>query len=115
MTDIKNGIQSMIKDKKRYKQFTKDVQALPTSYATTVNALTKYIWNFAGSGAMMDVLEEVLHIFQESAAENVPVRQIVGEYPVEFAENIMAEYPNELWLIKYRNQLRQKISEVEQP
>ncbi|MCI1986705.1 MAG: DUF1048 domain-containing protein [Lactobacillus sp.] len=113
MTDIKTSIQAMIKDKQRYKQFTKDVRALPTPYAATVNALTKYIWSFAGSGAMVDVLEEVLHIFQESAAENVPIRQIVGEDPVEFAENIMAEYPNELWLIKYRHQLRQKVAEVE--
>ena len=113
MANIKDSIDTMIKDKKRYKQFTKDIKALPAPYAVTVNALAKYIWNFAGSGAMMDVLEEVLHIFQESAPENVPVRQIVGEDPVEFAENIMAEYPDELWLIKYRSQLRQKVIEAE--
>ncbi|WP_125579414.1 DUF1048 domain-containing protein [Lacticaseibacillus suibinensis] len=114
MTNIKNSFNNMIKDKKRYRQFLKDVKQLPAPYADTVTALTKYIWSFAGSGAMMDVLEEVLHIFQESAADQVPVRQIVGEDPVEFAENIMAQYPEEMWLIKYRKQLRQKVKEAEQ-
>lgn len=113
MTDIKNSIHNMLADKKRYKQFLKDTQALPVPYAETVNALTKYIWNFAGSGAAMEVLEEVLHIFQESSVENVSVRQIVGEDPVEFAENIMSQYPEQLWLIKYRNRLRQKVAEAE--
>ncbi|KRL85860.1 DUF1048 domain-containing protein [Lacticaseibacillus pantheris] len=114
MPNIKSSINNMIKDKKRYKQFTKDVAALPAPYAATVTALTKYMWNFARSGAMMDVLEEILRIFQENAAENVPVLQIVGDDPVEFAENIMAQYPDELWLIKYRNQLRKQVAEAEQ-
>lgn len=107
-------ISTMIQDKKRYKQFLKDVNALPAPYAQTLIALQKYLWNFARSGSMIDPLEEILNMFQEYAAGNVPVQQIVGSDPVIFAESIMAQYPEVLWLIKYQNQLRQQVQEAEQ-
>ena len=47
-------ISTMIQDKKRYKQFLKDVNALPAPYAQTLIALQKYLWNFARSGSMID-------------------------------------------------------------
>ncbi|HBF74219.1 MAG TPA: hypothetical protein DDW71_03070 [Lactobacillus sp.] len=111
MTNLLNNI---IGDKKRYKQFKQEVEALPKAYAETFNALQSYIWNFAKNGAMMDVLEEMLHMFQESAAEKVPVNQLIGDDPVDFAENIMAQYPDELWLIKYRTRLREQVKKAEQ-
>lgn len=106
-------ISNLITDKKRYKQFQKDTVLLPPAYAQTLQALEKYIWNFAKSGHIMVALEEMLHMFQESAAEQVPVQNVVGADPVEFAENIMANYPDDLWLIKYRQQLRQRVKEAE--
>lgn len=104
----------MIQDKKRYKKFLKETQALPTPYAKTLMALQQYLWNFARSGNMMAPLEELLHLFQESAAENVPVSQLIGDDPMTFATDFMAQYPEELWLIKYQNQLRQAVKEAKQ-
>lgn len=112
MTDLFSGMTTMIQDKKRYKRFLQATQALPAPYAETLQALQRYIWNFAKSGAIMDALEALLHMFQESAAEGVPVRQVVGDDPVEFAENIMAQYPDDLWLVKYRDQLRRSVEEA---
>lgn len=111
MTNLLNNI---IGDKKRYKQFKQDVNELPKPYAQTLTALQNYIWNFAKNGAMMDVLEEILHMFQESAAEKAPVKQLIGDDPVAFAENIMAQYPDELWLVKYRTRLREQVKKAEQ-
>lgn len=106
-------ISTMIQDKKRYKQFLRDVNALPTPYAQTLMALQKYLWNFARSGSMIEPLEEILQMFQENAAENIPVQQVVGADPVIFAESIMAQYPEDLWLVKYQHQLRQQVQEAE--
>ncbi len=61
MTNLLNNI---IGDK-RYKQFKQDVNELPKPYAQTLTALQNYIWNFAKDGAMMDVLEEILHMFRK--------------------------------------------------
>lgn len=87
--------------------FLREVNELPETYAKTLLALQHYLWNFARSGSMLDVLEEILRMFQESAAENVRVQQVVGTDPVEF--------PDELWLIKYQNKLRRQVKEAEQP
>ncbi|WP_282801665.1 DUF1048 domain-containing protein [Secundilactobacillus kimchicus] len=108
-----NFLTTMIGDKKRYNAFKQDMAALPPAYAKTLDALQRYIWNFAKNGAMLDPLEDILHMFQESAAEKVPVNQAVGDDPVVFAESIMAQYPDDLWLIKYRNQLREQVAQAE--
>lgn len=110
---MKNIIKTLIGDKTRYRQFHKDVAQLPTPYAETLTAIEKYMWNFAKSDGIMDALEDILRMFQENTAENVPVKNVVGDDPVEFAETIMAQYPDALWLIKYRNQLRDKVTEAQ--
>ncbi|WP_225047651.1 DUF1048 domain-containing protein [Lacticaseibacillus kribbianus] len=114
MSNVFNGVNQMVKDKKRYRQFLRDVKALPPAYAETLLALQAYLWNFARSGGIIVPLEEMLRMFQESAAEQVPVAQLVGGDPVAFADNIMAQYPDELWLIKYQNRLRAAVKEAEQ-
>ncbi|WP_461225516.1 DUF1048 domain-containing protein [Lacticaseibacillus suihuaensis] len=108
------GLTKIIRDKKRYRQFLKDANALPAPYAQTLLALQAYLWNFARSGDLIEPLEEMLRMFQESAAEQVPVAQIVGADPVEFAANLMAQYPDDLWLIKYQNRLREQVKAAEQ-
>lgn len=103
----------LIGDKKRYRQFLKDMAALPAPYAATLDALQKYMWNFANGGGFMDALEEILRMFQESASEQVPVSHVIGDDPVAFADNIMAQYPDDLWLVKYQNKLRKTIKEID--
>lgn len=108
-----NILKTFIGDKKRWRQYQKDIEALPEPYAKTLKALQAYIWNFASSAGMMDALDEILRMFQESASENVPVQNIVGDDPVEFAESIMAQYPDDQWLFKYRERLRTQVKEAE--
>ncbi len=52
-------------------------------------------------------------MFQEMR-KKVPVKQLIGDDPVAFAENIMAQYPDELWLVKYRTRLREQVKKAEQ-
>jgi len=105
-------LKKILGDKKRYRAFKNNVAALPQPYAETMDALQKYMWNFAKGDGFMDALEEILHIFQENAAENVPVKNIIGDDPVKFCDDIMAQYPDDLWLITYQNKLRKQIKEI---
>jgi DNA-binding ferritin-like protein (Dps family) len=108
-----NLLNKMIGDKKRYRQYLHDIAALPKPYADTLTALDKYIWNFAANGNIMDALEGILHMFQESAAEGVPVGQVIGDDPVEFADNILAQYPDDLWMTKIEKKLRTQVQEAQ--
>ena len=40
------------------------------------------------------------------------VKEIIGDDPVTFADEIMAEYPEELWLHKTRETLRKKMEGI---
>lgn len=108
-----NILKKLIGDKQRYHQFQRDVAALPQPYAATLQALEKYMWNFAKGEGFMDALEAILHLFQESAADQVPVTQVIGDDPVKFCDDIMAQYPNDLWLITYQNRLRQQVAAID--
>ncbi|WP_125767188.1 DUF1048 domain-containing protein [Lapidilactobacillus wuchangensis] len=105
-------LNKLIGDKKRYRQFKRDVAALPADYRDTLLAIEKYMWNFAKGEGFMAVLEGILTMFQENAADQVPITSLIGSDPVAFCDNIMAQYPDELWLITYQNRLRQTIQEI---
>ncbi|WP_239256797.1 DUF1048 domain-containing protein [Listeria ilorinensis] len=109
---MKNIIEKLIGSKARYKQYKKDKLSLPADYQEALAALEKYMWNFAKGDNFMVVLEDVLEIFQESSIEHIPVSEIVNHDPVEFADTIMEQYPETLWLIKIREKLRKDIKEI---
>mgnify|MGYP005984508965 CR=1 FL=1 len=107
-----NIFKKLVGEKKQYRKVKKEMKELPKPYAETLEALEKYMWNFAKTSKFMDVLEELLQIFQENAAEGVPVGNVIGDDPVTFADTIMAQYPDELWLITYQNHLRSQVKKV---
>lgn len=109
---MKNIIETLIGSKKRYNQYKKEKNALPENYRLAMDALEKYMFNFAKGDGFMVVLEDVLHLFQESAIENIPVKEIVGGDPVEFADTVMAQYPEELWIVKIRARLTEDIKKI---
>ncbi|MBV4440609.1 DUF1048 domain-containing protein [Clostridium tyrobutyricum] len=109
---MKNYIQSIFESKKRYKDYKKEKEKLPDDYEKAINALEKYMWSFAKSGNFMTVLEEVLQLFMESSFEKVPLSEVIGEDPVKFADTIMEQFPQELWLIKSREKLRDEIKKI---
>lgn len=109
---MENIIKKLVGDKKQYRAFKKAEHELPEPYRSTLEALEKYMWNFAKGSGFMAVLEELLDIFQESAQQGIPVANIVGADPVAFCDEIMAQYPDDLWLITYQNKLRQNIKEI---
>lgn len=105
-------LKKIIGDKKQYHAFKRAEKALPQPYRGTLEALEKYMMNFAKGDGFMAILEELLEMFQESAAQNIPVTNIIGSDPVAFCDEIMAQYPDELWLVTYQNRLRQKIKDI---
>ena len=109
---MKNIITTIMGDKKEYKQFKNRVAELPTSYKTAFNALEKYMWNFAGGSGFMKVLNAALDIFEEAAGDQVALNDVLGNDPVAFADGLMAQYPDELWLRKQQNNLRAAIAEI---
>ena len=107
--------QGWIKQKKRYRQYKARVEQLPASYRTAVDAVQRYSYYFGhgtteGGLAMFDDLAD---LFEQAAASGTPVREIVGEDPVEFAEAFIRNYPQGQWIVRERDRLTSAIERAE--
>ncbi|MFI6604150.1 DUF1048 domain-containing protein [Nonomuraea sp. NPDC050536] len=58
------------------------------------------------------MLEDLADLFAQSAADGTPIRDVVGEDPVEFAEAFLRNYPESQWISRERERLTDAIDRV---
>ncbi|GAA3655733.1 hypothetical protein GCM10022224_018590 [Nonomuraea antimicrobica] len=100
-----------LEEKKRYRQYKARIKRLPENYRTAVEALERYLMHFGpadGAGAMA-MYEDLAELFEQSAADQTPVRDIFGDDPVEFVEAFMANYPLGQYRTRERNRFTSAI------
>ena len=100
-------ISKLIGDKRRWRQYKARTSRLPASYRTTVDALQRYMFLFGpGKGdSLLSMLEDLVDLFEQSAANGTPIHEIVGADPVEFAEAFLRNYPEGQWISRERERL----------
>ncbi len=100
-----------IKQKRHYRQYKARTERLPASYHTAIDALERYSWYFGHGTAEggLSMLEDLADLFEQGAASDTPIREIVGEDPVEFAEAFLQNYPRGQWIVRERDRLTSAI------
>ncbi|HEX5772483.1 MAG TPA: DUF1048 domain-containing protein [Nocardioidaceae bacterium] len=96
-----------IEQKRRYRQYQARTKRLPANYHAAIDALERYL-GFFGPGkadSMLSMLEDLVDLFEQSAANETQIREIVGEDPVEFAEAFLRNYPEGQWISRERERL----------
>ena len=104
-----------IGDKRRWREYKARTRQLPEDYRTAVDALERYLTYFGGitkGDTLMSMLEDLADLFEQSAASGTPIRAIVGDDPVEFAETFLANYSEGRWINKERKRLTDAIDRV---
>ncbi|GIG24510.1 DUF1048 domain-containing protein [Cellulomonas denverensis] len=104
-----------IDQKKQYRAYKARVAALPTPYRTAVEALERYVSTLGPGKAeeLQQLFDDLAELFEQSAADGVTVRAVVGEDPVEFAEELLRNYPAGSWIVKERTRLARAIDSTE--
>jgi len=117
MTMAKNILELIIgsiDDKKRWKAYVARVKALPEPYRAAVGAVERYLmhsgdtptdWNIAAK-----MFDDLADLFERAALDGTPVRDIVGDDPLEFVETFVATYSDGGWIAKERERLRKSIA-----
>jgi DNA-binding ferritin-like protein (Dps family) len=103
-------------DKRRYRQHKARVHGFPADYRTAVEALERYLTYFGGvskSDTLLRMLDDLADLFEQAAADGAPIRDIVGDDPVEFAETFLQNYSEGQWINKERERLIRTIESVE--
>ncbi|WP_153393646.1 DUF1048 domain-containing protein [Ornithinicoccus halotolerans] len=100
-------------DKRRYRQYKARVTQLPESYRTAVEALDRYLM-YRGAitkgDVLLSMLDDLASLFEQSAADGTPIRDIVGDDPVDFAETFLQNYSDGQWINKERQRLTNAIN-----
>ncbi len=97
----------VIGDKKRWRQYKARKEQLPPNYRTAIDAVQRYLMYFGGgdSAGSAQMLEDLADLFEQGAANGTPIRELVGEDPVEFVEAFVQNYPEGQWRIRERDRL----------
>ncbi len=104
-----------IGDKRRWRQYKTRTRQLPENYRTAIDALQRYLTYFGAitkGDTLMSMLEDLADLFEQSATSGTPIRAIVGDDPVEFAETFLANYSEGQWINKERKRLSDTIDRV---
>jgi DNA-binding ferritin-like protein (Dps family) len=117
MSDTEEGgfISKVIGDKRRWRQYKARVRQLPPDYRTAVDAIERYLMHFGpvDGDSAASVLEDVADLFERAAADETPIRKIVGEDPVEFVDALVRNYSRGGYVDRERERLVNAIDSVE--
>ena len=105
-----------LEQKKQYREYKARMKALPPTYRTAMEGLNRYLM-YAGAitkgDVIMKMLDDLADLFESAAADGTPVRDLVGDDPVEFAETFLANYTDGQWINKERDRLNSAIARAE--
>jgi DNA-binding ferritin-like protein (Dps family) len=109
--DARKGgfISKVIGPKKQWREYKARARQLPPSYRTAIDALERYLKYFGTGGDGTAMYVDLIDLFEQAAADGTPIRQIVGEDPVEFIEAFVRNYPKGQWIIRERERLTSAI------
>ena len=97
-----------LEEKKRWRQYKARKEQLPSSYRTAIDGIERYLM-YAGSivkgDVFMRMLDDLADLIEQAAADGTPIRDIVGDDPVEFADTFIQNYADGQWINKERKRL----------
>ncbi|WP_068161752.1 DUF1048 domain-containing protein [Rhodococcus phenolicus] len=110
------AITGSLEQKKQFRQYKARIEGLPEPYATSAKAFQRYFTYYGGitdGDTLLAMFGDFADLWERAAADGTPVRTIVGDDPVEFAETFAQAYTGKKWIDKERARLTAAIDELE--
>jgi DNA-binding ferritin-like protein (Dps family) len=105
-----------LEQKKQYKQNVARIEALPEPHRTAAKAMHRYFMYYGGitdGDTLVTMFGDLADLWDRAAADGTPVRAIVGDDPVEFAETFAQAYEGKRWIDAERARLTKAIEDAE--
>ncbi|BCL12572.1 DUF1048 domain-containing protein [Micromonospora sagamiensis] len=117
MSNAEKGgfLAKVIGPKRRWREYKARVKQLPPNYRTAVEAIERYLMHFGPvtADSTAALFEDVADLFERAAADGTPIREIVGEDPVEFVDELVRNYSKGGYVDRERARLTQAIEGIE--
>jgi DNA-binding ferritin-like protein (Dps family) len=101
-----------LEQKQQYKAQRQRIDGLPEPYAATAKAFERYFTYFGGvtdGDTIVTALGDLADLWERAAVDETPIREIVGDDPVEFAETFAQAYVGTRWIDKERARLTRAV------
>ncbi|MDR3072381.1 MAG: DUF1048 domain-containing protein [Clostridiales Family XIII bacterium] len=95
-------------EKRIYRSYEARVKKLPREYQIVYREARKYIWNFSTDG-LMDVLYDIVELFEQGAAEGKRVLDVTGDDVADFCDGLLSEWRSRTWTGNLRQKLNDKV------
>lgn len=105
-----------LEQKKQYRQDKARIEGLPEPYGTVAMAINRYLMYYGGitdGDSLTTMFGDLADLWERAAIDQTPVRDIVGEDPVEFAEAFAEAYVSKRWIDKERARLVRVVEDAE--
>lgn len=110
------AITGSLEQKKQYRQYRARLEALPEPYNAVAKAVQRYFMYNGGvedGDTLVTMMGDFVELWERAATDGTPVRDIVGEDPVEFAEAFAEAYTGKRWIDKERARLNAAVEAAE--
>ena len=110
MSDTEKGglIAKVIGPKRRWRAYKARVRQLPEKYRMAIDAFERYL-NYCGGlvdvTSAQSLVNDLADLFERAAADGTPIREIVGDDPVQFIEALVANYEKGGYIARERQRL----------
>lgn len=105
-----------LEQKKQYRQYRARIDALPEPYSSAAKAFNRYFMYFGGlvdGEVSVQMWGDFADLWERAVADGTPVRALVGDDPVEFAETFAQSYSGKRWIDKERARLIKAVEDAE--
>ena len=106
-----------LEQKKQFRQYRARLEALPEPYLSVAKAVQRYFMYNGGitdGDTLVTMMNDFVELWERAAADGTPVRDIVGEDPVEFADTFIEAYLGKRWIDKEKARLTAAVEAAEE-
>ncbi|MGC0272455.1 DUF1048 domain-containing protein [Pseudactinotalea sp. Z1739] len=104
-----------LEQKKRYKQQQERVKQLPAGYQQAQEAIERYLMHRGGISdgeELLQMLDDLTELMERAAADGTAINDIIGEDPVDFADEFLANYTDSQWINKEKARLKRSVDDA---
>lgn len=110
-----DALTGSLQQKKTFRRDMARLRALPPAYREAAEAVNRYLLYASGltdGDTLARMVGDHADLWERAALDGTPVREIVGEDPVAFAEDFARSYDGTVWIDKERARLRAAIDDA---
>lgn len=117
---MRNPIELIVGDlgeKRRWREYQARVKQLPAGYRQAAKGLERYAMMFGAvddGPTLIRMFEDLAELLELSAADGLPIRNLVGENPTDFMETFLDTYrgAGKSWVERERDRLAAAIDKA---